>query len=286
MAELHARALFTNRELNIKAVKVKDYAKQHPVGAYFILAFGISWLGSLLTGGPIFLRGDSADLEEVLVMGLLVLAGPFVAGLMMTYFANGRAGLQGLFSRMVRWRVGGRWYAPLLIFPVLILAVALTLSAWVTPELTPILFAPGIVMGLLAGPIEEIGWMGFAYPMMQSKRSVLRISIYLGLLHALWHILPSFLAIYHKLGAYWLFDFVGFLVFVTALRVLIVWVYANTGSLLLSQLMHASSTGFYGIFIPTDVAPANWVIFTWVYAVVLSVAAVVVVARYGRNLKR
>lgn len=267
-------------------MNIKDLARRHPVGMYFCLTFVISWVGSLAAGAPIFLRGESAELTDILVIGLLVLAGPSVAGLTMTYLVNGRRGLRDLFARMARWRVGARWYAALLIFPILLLVVALALSAWLSPELSPIFFAPGIVMGLLAGSIEEIGWMGFAYPMMRAKQSVLRTSLYLGLLHALWHMPPDFLSTYHALGAYWLPYFAGFFVFVMALRVVIVWVYANTGSLLLAQLMHASSTGFFAILIPVEIAPINWAIFNCAYAVVLSAVAVVIVARYGRNLTR
>lgn len=266
--------------------KVRHHVRRHPVGTYFCAAFAISWVGSLLVGGPIFLRGESLELEGLLVVGMLVLAGPLVAGLAMTYLVSGRPGLRELASRMARWQVRSRWYAALLIFPVLLLATSLALRSLVSPELSPIFFTPGIMMGLLAGLMEEVGWMGFAYPMMRSKWSILRTGIYLGLLHALWHIVPDFLGNYHWLGGYWLPYIVGFSVFVVALRVLIVWVYVNTGSLLLAQLMHASSTGFLVILIPTDITPANWAVFFCVYALVLSVAAVLVVARYRRNLRR
>ena len=267
-------------------MKIKDYVKRHPVGVYFCSAFVISWVGSLLTGGPIFLRGESVELKDLLPMGIVMVAGPCLAGLAMSYLVDGRPGLQHLFSRMVRWRVGGRWYVAPLIFPVLLLAVSLALSAWVSPELSPTFFAPGIVMGLLGGFIEEVGWMGFAFPKMQSKRSILSTSIYLGSLHALWHVLADFLGNYHAFGEHWLPYIVGFSVFVVALRVLIVWVYVNTGSLLLAQLMHASSTGFFGIIIPVDIAPANRAIFYCVYALALSAVAVIVVARYRTSLRR
>ena len=271
-------------------MKIKDYAGRHPVAAYFCLAFVIAWGGSLLTAGPGFLGGESVDLDDdpegLLGVGLSVLAGPLVAGFAMAYLVNGRAGLRDLASRTARWRVGARWYAALLIFPVLLLAVSLALAASVSPELSPIFFAPGILMGLLAGLIEEVGWTGFAYPLMRAKQNILRAAIALGLLHALWHIVPSFLGSYNALGGYWLPSFAGSFVFITALRILIVWVYENTQSLLLAQLMHASSTGFYAILIPTHVAPANWVLFTCVYAAVLSASAVAVVALYGRDLTR
>jgi hypothetical protein len=43
-------------------------------------------------------------------------------------------------------------------------------------------------------------------------------------------------------GAYWLPFFLAFAAILTTMRVLMVWVYRNTGSVLLAQLMHASST--------------------------------------------
>lgn len=265
-------------------MSIKNYATRHPVGLYFSLAFGISWSGGLLLGWPLFFRGGSVELEDIAVMGLLIVAGPCVAGLCMTYLVDGKPGLRDLVSRMTKWRVGGQWYAPLLIFPILIFSISVMLGAWVSPELRPTFFAPGIVMGLIAGSIEEIGWMGFAYPMMRSKQSILRASIYLGIVHALWHIPPDLLAHFNEMGWHWLPYFSGFFVFVVALRVLIVWVYENTGSLLLAQLMHASSTGFYAILISVNIAPVNWAIFSCVYAVVISAAALLVVAKYGRNL--
>ena len=87
-------------------------------------------------------------------------------------------------------------------------------------------------------------------------------------------------------GEHWLPAFVGWCGHVVALRVLIVWVYVNTKSLLLAQLMHASSTGFFGILIPIVIAPASRSILYRVYAVALSAVAVVVIARYGGSLRR
>ena len=264
-------------------MKIRELARRHPVGAYFCMAFFISWVGSLLTAGPLFLKGDLMEPQDLWATGALMLAGPSIAGLTMTYLINGRPGLKDLFSRMVRWRVGGRWYAALLIFPTLILAVSLTLSAWAYPELSPTFFAPGILMGLFAGLVEEVGWMGFAFPVMRSKRTILGATIWLGVLHALWHIVADFLGQYQSFGGYWPPYFVAFSLFVVALRVLIVWVYENTGSLLLAQLMHASSSGFLAILIPMGIAPVSWVAFYFVYAVVLSTVALIVGPKYRRS---
>jgi len=254
------------------------------VASYFFLAYLIAWVGSFLAGGTKFLAGEAIEFSDIGLMGLAMMAGPSIAGVLMTYLVDGVSGLRDLFARMKNWRVGGRWYAPLLIFPSLILAVSLALATLVSPEFTPTFFAVGILMGLFAGLLEETGWMGFAFPKMIMKRSILSTSIYLGFLHGLWHLVADFLGNSAVFGEYWLPYFIAFVVFVMALRVLIVWVYANNKSLLLSQLMHASSTGFLAVIVPMGLAPAHWVVFYSVYAVALWAAATVVIVKYGKNL--
>lgn len=264
------------------------FARRHPVGLYLTLAFSISWLGSLLAWGAASMRGSPAGQAEgeVLTIALAMLAGPSVAGVAMTGLVEGRRGLRELFARMTRWRVGGRWYAALLIFPAGILAVSLMLSALDFPDLAPVFVVVGVPIGLVVGAFEEAGWMGFAFPRMQARFGLLSAALTLGTLHALWHLVADFLANAPAFGGYWLPNFVGFFAFIVALRVLIAWVYAATGSVLLAQLMHASSTGFLIVLVPTTVAPISWVAFYGVYAVVLWIVAALVLARTGSALER
>jgi hypothetical protein len=73
----------------------------------------------------------------------------------------------------------------------------------------------------------------------------------------------------------------AFIAVMTAMRVLIVWVAANTTSVLLAQLMHASSTGFLVMLSPASVTPAQEALWYAVYAGVLwlAVAALVISRR-------
>lgn len=265
-------------------MNVKTLIQRHPVSAYFGLAFVVSWAGSLAAVGPRFLRGEAMQGTDWMVIALLMLAGPSLAGIALTYLVDGRPGLQDLFARMRRWRVAGRWYAALLIFPALIVAVLLALFALASPDFAPVFFLPGILVGLLAGFFEEIGWTGFAFPRMRMKRSALQASIYLGLIHALWHLLADYLGASGARGIYWLPHFVMFFGFVAALRVVIAWVYTNTESVLLAQLMHASSTGFLAILVPLSLSPANDTLFYGIYGATLWVAVAVVAATYGKHL--
>ena len=265
---------------------VQAFAKRHPVGSYFALAFFIAWVGSLLIGGSAFLQGEPLKHQSLLLIFISMLAGPSLAGSFMIFLSDGHKGLNDLFARMTCWQVGRAWYAALLIFPLLILFVTLLLADLVSTEFSPTFFAFGILLGLLAGFFEEIGWMGFAFDQLQAKFSAVGVALYLGCVHGLWHFMADFLGSAPHFAEYWLPYFLCFVLFVTALRVLIVWVYVNTESLLLAQLMHGSSSGFLAVLVPMGLAPVHWLIFYGVYALVLWLISALVIAKHGSTLVR
>ncbi len=106
----------------------------------------------------------------------------------------------------------------------------------------------GVAWGLLGGGLlEELGWTGFTIPRLRQCHSILASGLFVGLLWGLWHFLIAFWASSSLSGGSSLVMFVaGFLAFyllaLPAYRVLMVWVYDRTGSLLVAMLMHASLT--------------------------------------------
>jgi hypothetical protein len=121
---------------------IKAFIKRHPVLTYYALTFAISWGGMLLViGGPGGIPGTPEQIERLMLLVVLALmAGPSVAGLLLTGLVDGQAGLRELLSRLRRWRVGARWYAiALLALPLLATATLFALS------LTSPVFLPGIV---------------------------------------------------------------------------------------------------------------------------------------------
>jgi len=267
-------------------MKVGTFVRRYPVLMYFGLAFTISWVGCLLAAGPKFIRGETMQAMDGLLVFFAMLLGPSFSGVALTAFLDGRNGLRELRSRMMKERVGAAWYITPLVFPLLIVVVIVALRALVSKEFALTFELLGIPIGLMAGFFEEIGWTGYALPRMLGKRSVLFVAVGLGLLQTSWHLVADFLTASGSRGAYWLPHFATFIVSMTAMRVFVVWAYANTRSVLLAQLVHASSTGFLAVLVPLSLSPARDTMFYAVYSVVLWGAVAVVVALFGKNLVR
>ena len=223
-----------------------------PLISYFALAYGITWgliLAFLASKG--FRFGD-ISVGDGFAMFLCMLAGPSLGGVLLTWVLEGRAGFAALATRARRWRVQPTWLAIALgTNPLLLLVILLTLTTFVSPAFVPGFQPIGLVIGLIAGGLEELGWTGFATPRLLSHWSPLRTGLLLGVLWATWHGLADFAGNSAAMGATWLpYFLVYWLVALTAYRVLMTFVYSRTRSLLLAMLMHASYTGWHFTFWP------------------------------------
>jgi membrane protease YdiL (CAAX protease family) len=179
------------------------------------------------------------------------------------------------------------WYTALLIPPFLVLTVLLFLQRFVSPVYAPNSFFIGILFGIPAGFLEEIGWMGYAFPKMRSQSNALASSILLGVLWALWHLpVINYLGTAIPHGDYWLPFFLAFSLAMTAMRVLIAWIYTNTKSVLLAQLMHVSSTGSLVLFSAARVTAGQEAMWYALYGTVLWAVVGIVVKTFGRRLGR
>jgi len=256
------------------------------VASYFGLTFAISWLGALALVAPRLLRGEGVPKFTGILMFPVMLLGPAVSGILLTRVLDEPTGLRDLFSRMGRIRVGARWYAALLIPPAAMLSVLFCMKTFVSPVFAPNRFIVGVSFGIVAGFFEEIGWTGYAFPKMAAKGNALVASIALGLLWGIWHVpVIDYLGTATPHGGYWLRYFLAFTAAMTAIRVLIGWMYMNTKSVALAQLMHASSTGSLVVFSPGGVTAGQEALWYAVYAAVLWALVGVVAVRFGVGLK-
>ena len=225
----------------------------HPLAAFFVLAFGLMWLFAV----PLALSHNQGsgllgyDISETLGNVLFLLAtfsGPTVAALIVTGVTEGREGIKRLLKRVVQWRVRPRWYIVALFINLLIWLLAYTaliglqlLNAAIT--YWPLLlttFLPLVAFGIIIPSIaEEPGWRGFALPRLQERHGPVVGSLILGALHGFWH-LPALMTVYF--GPLPLANIGPFMLTAAFATVIYTWVYNHTaGSILLAILLHASS---------------------------------------------
>jgi len=162
-------------------VAVKFF-RRHPVLSYCALTFAISWTAALCVAAPYLMRRAPLPKVTGILMFPAMLMGPSLAGIILTRIVDGKDGLGDLFRRIVRWRVGVRWYAALLIPPSLVLAVLFCLRTFASPAYAPNNSLLGVAFGVPAGLLEEIGWTGYAFPRMCSEDDALAPATLLGLL--------------------------------------------------------------------------------------------------------
>jgi membrane protease YdiL (CAAX protease family) len=221
--------------------------KQNSLVAYFVIAYAISWAFML----PLALSAQGL-IQKQFPYALYYLAstGPALSALIVTAFAEGRAGLRKLLGHLVKWRVGVGYYIFAVLVPVALFGIALVINYIFTGVWTdlgllgqadylPYLGIPGVlgVWFLTYGMGEEIGWRGFALPRLQRNRPAANAALLLGIIWACWH-LPAFFFrdTYIEMGP------LGFPMFVVSIEfasVVFAWLYNSTGgSLLLVILFH------------------------------------------------
>ena len=272
---------------------IKAFIERHAVLTYFVLTFAVSWSGFILAvGGPSGFPGAPEEFETLLpFVAWAMLAGPSVSGFLLTGLLSGGAGLRELISRLFKWRVGVRWYAfavlPGFLFPAAVLFALSQTSSIFTADDKAALVLSGMVAGISI-VLEEIGWTGFAVPRLRQRYSILATGLIVGVLWGAWHFLQGLWISGTYSGTLPLALFLPLSILsgiaqLTAYRILLVWVYDRTGSLLVTTLMHASltiSTVF--IFRPLGTG-ASFLINGWVLAAAFwAFVAAVAAANRGR----
>ncbi|MCE7985006.1 MAG: CPBP family intramembrane metalloprotease [Caldilinea sp. CFX5] len=230
---------------------VKGWLHRHPLLAYVLLTFGLTWpfmLAEVLgSRGLIPFRLTFAGTGLLLI--LFVAYGPTIAALLITGLTSGWTGIRTLLGRLLIWRVGWRWYAAALLLPGVVSAAALALTtlrggmvvllfpfSWGMPFMFTIAL---LVRGILNG--EEIGWRGFALPHLQRRWNALTASLILGVIWALFHLPIFFVQGASVLGSQNNMNPLAFLIEVVAGAILVTWLFNNTrGSLLIAYLYHAA----------------------------------------------
>lgn len=260
---------------------------------YFALAMGWSWVFWITD----IALGLGVDSSLGLVLGLLGLVGPMVAGIASTYLSRGKEGRRDYWMRIIDpRRIRGVWWAVIFLFvPVLMGLAALidvSLGGSTQPfreAAAPFLAAPGTLIPFAIviffyGPFpEEFGWRGYVLDRLQERWSALKASLTLGAIWAIWHVPLFFIqgTYQYDKGAwsawFWLFE-IG----IIPLTVVMTWVFNNTQRSTLAVMLFHFMVVFTDDFLNQSPGTYIWSTVLWIVAAI-GVTAVWGSDTLGRN---
>src|SRR5215208_7484377 len=100
---------------------ISAFVRRHALTTFFLLSYALSWWA-----WPLYALG--------LFPNPVASFGPFLAAIVVLALTEGKAGLLGLFRRMVRWRIPPGWYVVALLLPTVLAATATVLNVLLGAE--------------------------------------------------------------------------------------------------------------------------------------------------------
>jgi membrane protease YdiL (CAAX protease family) len=252
--------------------------KKNSLSLYFVIAYALPIFTTiivvLVAGSPSGIVVKEMSAAAVVVVMAMVHA-PTIAAVIVVFRSQGLEGIKILFQQLKYWKFAPQWYfSAILIFPATMLAVLFALSSF-SASFVPVLALNIFAFGALFSSLwEEIGWTGFATPVMLQKFSPLKVGLLLGFLHAMWHLPASIYGAGAFHGTLFISNFLIASVGIVGLRIVTIWIYTRTRSLVLGWLTHASFTGGQLLLVSLDLTAGETVV--WNSAFSLGVVGIVV----------
>lgn len=222
---------------------------------------------------------------DIPVTDLVLAFMPLTAAAILVYRKEGSDGAKRLLRRVFDYkRIKQKiWYVPIVLLNFLLFLLIYgtmkilgrTLPAKTHIPLLKIPFLFVLFFALAVG--EEIGWTGYAIDPLQERWSSLKASIILGLVSMIGHY-PSMLV--QGRGLKWIAwsTFGG-----TGLRVLMVWLYNNTGKSVFAVILFHAMHNICRVAFPTDQTHKPLVDHEDVYYSILAITAAIVTFLWGRK---
>lgn len=229
---------------------MKALVEKNKLVAFVLFAYAFSWL----CWSPVIhiIRADLfASPGWAIALIFLGGYGPSFSALLMSAITGGWVSVKTLVKKLFNWRVGFNWYAIIFLIWPIIFALGASLYVKLGGSLgstnygllpwIPAVYVVSIFLGPLA---EELGWRGFALPILYEKYGFVGSSIILGIIWAMWHA-PLFWAATGTAVSGFDVNATNvslFVLWTVGASVIYTWVYKNTcGSVLIAVLLHLST---------------------------------------------
>ena len=222
---------------------MRDTALEPPVRSvfvFFFLTFAIAWgLMGLMLVFQDAIEAAMGPLRATHPLFMLAVWSPAISGILLVLWYGGWRGLRRYLARLLLWRAPVGWYLLLLIgLPAIFylgaaLGGTLTREALAQPPLAELLVLVGFM--LILGPVEELGWRGYATPLLQRRVAPFWAGLVVGVFWALWHVPAFFLEGTPQSG----WDMMPFFIGAIAISIVLTAFFnAARGSILVAILFH------------------------------------------------
>jgi membrane protease YdiL (CAAX protease family) len=222
-----------------KSQKVKDFQTRDLV--FFVcLTFGISWgVIGMFVVFPEWASSLFGEISGSHPLFFLATWAPAISAVVLVLYRAGLRGLTGFFGRLLQWRAPKVWvFFCLLAIPGIYMVGSALKGGGVLAPIPPA--GAGVLVGtlftmLFLGPVEELGWRGFAQPLLQRHFAPIVAGAIIGSIWGLWHLPVFFLS--GMVFSSW--SFLPFFIGNITLAVLVTPLFNKTnGSLLWPMLFH------------------------------------------------
>ncbi|WP_373551166.1 CPBP family intramembrane glutamic endopeptidase [Haliscomenobacter sp.] len=228
------------------------------------------------------LAAFTRDLTKILPIKLPISAlmtfCPMLAAIILVYRARKTQGVKELLQRAFDYKriKDKKWYLPIVFLIPCIAALSygyMKLTGVVPTEpkisfLAVVIFFFVYFIGAIG---EELGWSGYVIDPLQNRYGALKASILLGLLWALWHIIPWSQA--HQTPVWIIWQSIGTIF----LRVIMVWIFNNTGKSVFAMVLFHTMMNISPYLIPNYGAHYD----PFVFSVLLGITAIAITYFWG-----
>ena len=226
--------------------------------------------------------------SQSLLFGLLGAWSPNISAIIvLRYILREESGVRRLFGGWAKWRLSLKWYLAAVspVFLVFAITSAYLLFGGTSPgpdvQYSLISLIGLAILIIFTGATgEELGWRGFALPLLQTRFSALASSLIIGLWWAFWHV-PGWIIMNDVPSLVYIGSF--FLTLI-AQSVFITWLVNNTGgSVFMASLYHYSVNLSSGLVVSV-LGLITWDTFSIMESVSSLVIAIVLLYLYGPRL--
>ena len=199
---------------------------------------------------------------------------PLLAAAMLVYKKRKIEGVKKLLKRAFDFKKinNKKWYVPIILLMPVIAVLSylyIKMTGAILPEssISPLSLFVFFLIYFIGAIGEEVGWSGYIINPLQNKYGALKASTIIGIIWAVWHIIPYYQA--HQTTGWIVWQCIG----TVCLRIIMVWIFNNAGKSVFATVLFHTMINISPWLIPNYGAHYN----PFIFCMLLMMAVIIIV---------